>query len=248
MPLGLTALVFASLAVYVDDTGRRSRSDSDAVAKGFIGMPGASPANNQILVVDDDVDVRNALALVFTIEGYGVTAFSDAASFFAVARARFPACVLLDICMPVKSGLDVLKEIDARNYPAPIFAMSGSGNISMAVEAINEGACDFMEKRLGTAPMIARVREAIEDRTRPKRGSKRDQSLSASLPGWQLTPRERDVLREIMAAASSKEAARSLSISPRTIENYRVSIMQKLGARNTVDLARIVLVNGRVGG
>jgi FixJ family two-component response regulator len=210
-------------------------------------MSKTSVAGNEIFIVDDDADVCHALAAAFAIEGYQVKTFADAASFIAAARARTPACVLLDIRMPAKSGLDLLKELDARNYPAPIFIMSDRGNIATAVEAINDGAYDFIEKRLGTAPMIAQVRETVDRWTRSKRGSGQHDARTLSLPGYQrLTPRERDVLREVMSAASSKEAARTLGMSPRTIENRRGSIMLKLGARNAMDLARIVLGSARL--
>jgi FixJ family two-component response regulator len=166
-----------------------------------------------------------------------------AASFIAAAQASTPACVLLDVCMPAKSGLDVLKELDARSYPAPIFIMSSRGDIPTAVEAINNGACDFIEKRLGTESIVAQVCETIEGWNRPKRNFERGRP-SSSCPGCErLTPRERDVLDEIMAAASSKETAMNLGTSPRTIETHRVNIMHKLGAKNTVDLARMVFGN-----
>jgi two-component system, LuxR family, response regulator FixJ len=206
----------------------------------LIALSTTSLADNEVFIVDDDADVCNALAMAFTIEGYRVTTFINATSFIAAVRAHTPACVLLDVCMPAKSGLGVLKEIDARTFPAPIFIMSGLGNISTVVAAINDGACGFIEKRLGTESMVAQVRKTIDEWNRPKLNFKRERPPSLSFPGCErLTPRERDVLAEIMAAASSKEAARNLGTSPRTIENHRVSIMHKLGARNTVDLARL---------
>jgi len=206
-------------------------------------MTRAGNSSNEIFIVDDDAATRESLSLVFTIEGYQVKTFADGRSFLAAARKRLPACVLLDYVMPIESGLDILQEIDARSYPVPIFIMSGYGDIPTAVEAIREGACDFLQKEMGTDAMIVRVREAI-DEWRPRRqlGSDGDKPLSPSFAGCdQLTPRERDVLREIMAGATSKEAGRKFGLSPRTIENHRVQILQKLGARNTVDLARIVL-------
>jgi two-component system response regulator FixJ len=204
-------------------------------------------ASNEIFIIDDDAGVCNTLAMAFTIEGYRVTTFMNAASFIAAAQARTPACVLLDVCMPAKSGLDVLKELDARSYPAPIFIMSSRGDIPTAVEAINNGACDFIEKRLGTESIVAQVCETIEGWNRPKRNFERGRP-SSSCPGCErLTPRERDVLDEIMTAASSEETAKNLGTSRRTIEKHRLNIMHKLGAKNTVDLARMVFGKGSSG-
>jgi two-component system response regulator FixJ len=205
-------------------------------------------STDEIFIVDDDAAVRDALSILFAREGYRVTAFREAASFIAAARAWPPACVLLDVHMPVKSGLDVLKEIDARNYSAPILMMSGRGDIPTAVVAIKDGACGFIEKGMDADAIVARVREAINDGHAGRRrnngnGSERP---SQSFPGCdRLTPREHEVLSQITAAASNKETANSLGISQRTVEVHRIHIMQKLGAKNAVDLIRIVLSKGR---
>jgi two-component system, LuxR family, response regulator FixJ len=201
-------------------------------------------SDNEIFIVDDDEDICDLLSIAFTLEGYHVTPFLDATSFVTSARRRAPACVLLDLIMPVKSGLDILKELDARNYPAPIFMMSGGGDIPTTVEVIKNGAYDFLEKRLGTDAMVARVRQTVGDWASWRQ--RESGELPASFAGCnRLTQRERDVLNQIIAAASSKEAARNLGISRRTVEIHRLHIMQKLGAKNAVDLVRMVLNNER---
>jgi two-component system, LuxR family, response regulator FixJ len=204
-------------------------------------------SNSEIFIVDDDAAVCNSLSMIFTLEGYRVTTFVDGASFLAAARIRPPACVLLDVHMPGKSGLDILKELDARNYAAPIFIMSGRGDIPTAVEAIKGGAYDFIEKRRDLDTMVAHVRETIDGWTNPRRrDGNGGEPRSRSFSGFdRLTPREHDVLSQITAAASNKETAKTLGISRRTVEVHRVHIMQKLGAKNTADLVRIVLSKGR---
>jgi FixJ family two-component response regulator len=204
-------------------------------------------SSNEIFIVDDDAAICDLLSNAFTVEGYQVTPFRDGASFVASARARQPVCVLLDLFMPGKSGLEILKELDARSYAAPVFIMSGGGDIPAAVEAIKNGAYDFLEKRLGPDAMVARVRQAIGD-WRPGRNRKSNgEPSSSSLASCdRLTQRERDVLNQVISAASSKEAARNLGISRRTVEIHRLHIMKKLGAKNAVDLVRMVLSNGRL--
>jgi len=219
-------------------------SVKQSTAGGSIAAPATDAPSNEILIVDDDAALCGSLAMAFTLEGYRVTTFRDGRSFVDAARTRKPACVLLDVCTPGKSGLDILKEVDAGTYGAPIFIMSASGDIPMAVEAIKNGAFDFIQKRLDANAIVARVRETIDVWARQRQPNAFD-PLSRSFPGRdRLTPRERDVLTQITAAASNKEAARNLGISRRTVEIHRVHIMQKLGAKNTADLVRIVLSRG----
>jgi two-component system, LuxR family, response regulator FixJ len=203
----------------------------------------AAVFSNEIFIVDADAAVRHSFSLQFTLEGYRVATFRDGPSFVVAARTRLPVCVLLDVELPGKSGLDVLKEIDAWHYPAPVFIMSGHGDVATAVEAIRDGACDFIEKRLDAGAMVARVRETIDGWAhRRQQDGTRGEPPSRLFPGCdRLTPRERDVLSEITAAASNKEAAKTLGISPRTVEIHRVHIMQKLRAKNTADLFHIVM-------
>jgi two-component system response regulator FixJ len=204
-------------------------------------------SSNEIFIVDDDAAVCELLSMTFTLEGYRVTTFKDGESFIAAARMRSPACVLLDVYMPCKSGLDILEELDAKHYPAPIVIMSGRGDIPTAVKAIKSGAYDFIEKRLDAEAMVACVREAIDGwGHQGQQNGNGGEPPPASFPGCdRLTAREHDVLSQITAAASNKEAAKNLGISPRTVEIHRVHIMKKLVAKNTADLVRIVLSRGR---
>jgi FixJ family two-component response regulator len=199
----------------------------------------------EIFIVDDDPAVRDALSVVFTLEGYHVTSFGEGSTFLSAARARTPACILLDVHMPGRSGLDILKELNAQHYGAPIFIISGQGDIPMAVDAIKNGALDFIEKPFDADTVVARVREAVEA-WRQRAANDGSELLSLQFPGHQsLTPREREVLAQIAGGASNKEAGRRLGISPRTIEVHRARIMEKLGAKNAADLVRIVLSEGR---
>jgi len=211
-------------------------------AKGGAGtISQGTPSAGEILVVDDDPAVREVLTALFTREGFQVTNFADGASLLATARTRTPVCIILDVNIPGRSGLDVLKELNAQDYPAPIFIMSGQGDIPMAVEAIKNGALDFIEKPFRGSAVISRVREAMEAQTRRAADPNASKTSSFLFPGREpLTRREQDVLTQIVAGASSKEAGRHLGISPRTIEVHRARIMEKLGAKNAADLVRIV--------
>jgi two-component system response regulator FixJ len=198
--------------------------------------------NSEIIIVDDDPAVRDALSMVFSLEGYHVTSFSDGQSLLNAARSRTPACILLDVHMPGRSGLDILKELNAQDYDAPIFIISGQGDIPMAVDAIKNGALDFIEKPFDAVTVVSLVRDAIAAWERRKQPSHSSDLLSLPFPGRDaLTPREREVLAQIASGSSNKEAGRQLGISPRTIEVHRARIMEKLGAKNAADLVRIVM-------
>jgi FixJ family two-component response regulator len=193
----------------------------------------------EIFIVDDDPSVRAALSTVFAGEGYQVASFGDGNAFLCAAHARPPGCVLLDIHMPGRSGLELLKQLSAEHYPAPVFIISGQGDIPMAVEAIRHGALDFIEKPFDVVAVVARVREAI---LAWERRSANGGALVRKFPGHALlTAREHDVLERIAHGLSNKEAGRELGISPRTVEVHRARIMEKLSARNAADLMRIVL-------
>src|SRR6202171_3462832 len=118
-------------------------------------------SRGEIFVVDDDPAVRETLSMVLSAGGYQVICFADGAALLAVARSRTPSCILLDVNIPGKSGLDILKELHGEDYPAPIFMISGQGDIAMAVTAIKNGALDYIEKPFSGKEIITRVEEAI---------------------------------------------------------------------------------------
>ncbi|ODN72343.1 response regulator transcription factor [Methylobrevis pamukkalensis] len=197
-------------------------------------------ARDSVFIVDDDPAVRDALSVVLELEGFDTRGFDGAEPFIEALKIQQPSCVLLDVHMPGRSGLDVLKAIDVAHFPAPVFIISGQGDIPMAVNAIKLGAFDFIEKPFDADFVVGRIREALAAFRQEPSGVP-----AAVFPGSEtLTPRERDVLAEITAGASNKEAGRRLGISPRTIEVHRARIMEKLGARNAADLVRIVLTSG----
>jgi FixJ family two-component response regulator len=208
---------------------------------------GEKPApRGEIFVVDDDPAVRETLSVVLSAGGYEVICFADGAALLAVARSRAPAAILLDVHIPGKSGLDILKELRGEDYPAPIFMISGQGDIAMAVSSIKNGALDFIEKPFRGGEIVTRLNEAIGAFARRQAENASTKIGSLHFPGREpLTRREREVLEQFASGASNKEAGRTLGISPRTIEDHRANIMKKLGAKNAADLIRIVMTAQR---
>jgi FixJ family two-component response regulator len=209
-------------------------------------MAEISAPHGEIFVVDDDPAVRETLSVVLSAAGYQVVCFADGAALLAVARSRSPLCIFLDVHIPGRSGLDILRELHAEDYPAPIFMISGLGDIAMAVEAIKNGALDFIEKPFRGAEIVTRVEEAVGAFARRQQEEHATKPAQLHFPGREpLTSRERSVLELLSSGTSNKEAGRELGISPRTIEYHRANIMKKLGARNAADLIRIVVAAAR---
>jgi FixJ family two-component response regulator len=196
----------------------------------------------RITIVDDDPAVRDSLATIFETEGFSVRTYDDGDHFLVEAQRLKTDCLILDVHMPRRSGLEILEALGGFSYPAPIFIISGQGDIPMAVSAIKAGAHDFFEKPFDGDTVIERVREAVAAARRRHSGDGAAPKAGAGFAGAELlTPREREVLEQIAHGASNKEAGRALGISSRTIEVHRSRIMEKLEARNTADLMRIVL-------
>src|SRR6201992_4224897 len=146
-------------------------------------MAEALPTRGEVFVVDDDPAVRETLSIVLSMGGYEVICFADGAALLAIARTRTPACILLDVHIPGKSGLDILKELHGEDYPAPIFIISGQGDIAMAVSAIKNGALDFIEKPVKGHELVARLNEAIGAYARRQAENSASKIESLHVPG-----------------------------------------------------------------
>ncbi|MBN9580721.1 MAG: response regulator transcription factor [Afipia sp.] len=205
-------------------------------------MQSFAAPDNPVVIVDDDISVRDALSLLFRVDGFPTETFSNGEAFLDALPDIRPECVILDLELPGSSGLAVLRQLSERRFAAPVFVISGRCDVPTAVEVMKLGARDFLEKPFSASAMIDRVRDAAAAH---KRASAGHIDGLADFPGRDLlTCRERDVLLQVAHGASNKEAGRRLGISPRTVEVHRASIMDKLGARNAADLIRIVLSEG----
>jgi FixJ family two-component response regulator len=176
------------------------------------------------------------------LEGFPVTCFEDGETFLEKAGERIPVCLFLDVVMPGRSGLQILKELNARRYPAPIFLVSAQSDTALVVEALRNGGVDFLRKPFDPYTAVQRVRDAVEiwSIRDERRASVSDAEIG---PGpVQLTRLEAsEVLAQVVRGVSSRDIGRMLGIEKRTVELFRVSIMKKFGAKNAADLMRIVL-------
>jgi FixJ family two-component response regulator len=195
-------------------------------------------SKGEVFVIDTDATSREQLSAALQQSAYDVICFADGASLLSEAKARMPACVLLEM-PPDRSALDVLKRLREENCMAPVLVTSANGSIAMAVDAIKSGATDFIEKPFRTHDIVGRIDAAIDEVAQP--GASRQRWL----PGCEsLTGREGDVLEHLAAGFTNKEIARRMHLSARTVEGYRASVLKKAGAKNVTDLLRRIFGQG----
>ena len=189
----------------------------------------------EIFILEDDLTMRTLLKVILEQSGYQPVFFVDGDALQAEARRHGPACILLDVQVPGRSGLEILSELRDADCQAPILMVSGQGNIAIAVQSLKTGAADFIEKPFTATDLVGRIASVIaKSSVAPVRApSSRD---------WQpLTRREREVLDHLLAGASSKAIARELNVSPRTVEEHRANIMRKMGVKTAAQLMAVTL-------
>jgi FixJ family two-component response regulator len=195
-------------------------------------------SKGEVFVIDTDAASREQLSTALQKSAYDVICFADGASLLSEAKARMPACVLLEM-PPDRSGLDVLKRLREENCMAPVLVTAANGSIAMAVDAIKSGAADFIEKPFRTHDIVDRIDAAIDESAQP------DSHRQRWLPGCDpLTGREGDVLEHLAAGLTNKEIARRMHLSARTVEGYRAGILKKAAAKNVTDLLRRIFGQG----
>ena len=191
----------------------------------------------RVFIVDDDAAVRDALAMLLDAAGYDVATFPSAEDFLEVCSADTLGCIILDVNMPGMDGPMLQEELTRRGLALPIIFLSGQGTIPVTVRTIKAGAIDFLIKPVDGSVLLARVQEALAQCSMHKKQANVAQSAAARLAT--LTEREREIMKLAVAGHTSKEIAQQLDISYRTVEIHRAHVMQKTGASNTLELARI---------
>lgn len=194
---------------------------------------------SQIYIVDDDDSIRDVLRHLLQTEGLSTQAFASAHDFLNTCDPSMRGCLLLDVRMPQISGLEVQRMLAERKINIPIIFLTGYGDVPMTSEAFRNGAFDFLEKPFDTGELVERVRGALSrDAEQWHERVRRAQLIERFA---QLTSREKEVLQLVSAGYSSKEVAKALAISNRTVDVYRAHIMQKMGADSLADLVAMTL-------
>ena len=195
-----------------------------------------------ILVIDDDPAMRDSLAFLLDVNGFSVTTHETAADFLDHFGRSNVDCVVSDIRMPGMTGLDLVRKLKANAVACPVILMTGHGDVALAVEAMKAGAIDFIEKPFEDEVLLHAIRDALD--SQPAKPADDTAKRQAETRLADLTPRERDVLRGLLAGKINKVIAHDLGISPRTVEVYRANLMAKTSVRSMSELMRIAIAAG----
>ena len=190
-----------------------------------------------VFVVDDDAVVLDSLRMLLEAAGYAVATFHGAEDFLEICTPETHGCIILDVSMPDMDGPALQEELTRRGLQLPIIFLSGHGTIPLTVRTLKAGAMDFLTKPVKGAVLLARVQEAMEQCSNLQKQARAAESIAARLA--MLTEREIEVMKLAVAGHTSKEIAQRLGISYRTVEIHRAHVMQKTGASNMLELARI---------
>ncbi len=200
------------------------------------GIPGADPVST-VFVVDDDPEICTSLRDVLEADGHHVEAFGSPEAFLAGYLPGGEGCLLIDANLPGMSGIALLEKLRDGGDRLPAIIITGSGEIGLAVQAMKAGACDFIEKPVGRAALLASIGGALEQSHDAGKSSGVQEATSRRIAA--LTKRQHQIMDMVLLGHPSKNIAADLGISQRTVENHRASIMRKMGARSLPELARL---------
>ncbi|MDT3684075.1 MAG: response regulator [Pseudorhodoplanes sp.] len=195
-----------------------------------------------IALIEDDEAILRSLSQLLETRGMTVRCFATAESFLGSFGTDPLDCVISDIRMPGMSGLELQRELRERDAAVPIILITGHGDIAMAVSAIKGGAFDFIEKPFDAERLVESIGLAVERGMRARIEHNERVRLQQQMS--ELSPRQLEVMWLVAEGLSNKEIALKLRISPRTVENYRAWVMEKMGAKNLADLVRKVMALG----
>lgn len=206
------------------------------------GRAGTVTQDAKVFIVDDDDAVRDSLELLLETMGYSTESFASGALFLDACEDAWRGCVLLDVRMPKMDGLQVLERLH-REFPMlRVVMITGHGDITMAVKAMKAGAVDFVEKPFDEESLLESVENALSDLDHATQ--QQEMHLAAQENLERLTPREREVLDQLVIGHPNKVIAHELDCSPRTVEIHRARVMEKMAARSLPHLVRLALAAG----
>ncbi|MDX8526007.1 response regulator FixJ [Mesorhizobium sp. MSK_1335] len=197
-------------------------------------------ANDVVHVVDDDVDVRKSLGFLLATADFAVRLYESATAFLATEPKEVDGCVVTDVRMPGIDGIEFLRQLKARGLGVPVIVMTGHADVALAVQAMKEGAADFIEKPFDDQVLIDAIRSALDHRSQPVAAHPQSTEIRKNLAT--LSEREHQVLDGLVSGLPNKTIAYDLGISPRTVEIHRANVMSKMGAGSLSHLVRMALI------
>jgi two-component system response regulator FixJ len=204
------------------------------------GVVRAMGEADTVFVIDDDALLRQALTLFLETEGFGVKAYASAQAFLDAYDPDWQGCIILDIGMPGMDGLALQQVLLARGAQLPIVFLTGRGDVPKAVQAVKQGAVDFLEKPAAVEDVLERVRAAMAHQ--PSHSFEDRSTLEVQNRYQRLTERQREVMALVTSGLSNKEVARELGISVRTAEGHRFRVMERMQAASLLELTEMARV------
>ena len=195
-----------------------------------------------VIVVDDDEAFRDSLKALLESAELSVAVYDSGQNFLNAYERDSGACLLLDIKLPDMNGLELQQKLISERIDLPVIIMTGYGDVSLAVKAMKAGAVDFIEKPVDRESLLESVNDALDFARQPRESQLASEDLLAKFE--LLTPREREVLEQLVIGRPNKVIAYELGISRRTVENHRARVMEKMEARGLSHLVRMALASG----
>lgn len=195
-----------------------------------------------VAIIDDDEAVRQSTLSLVKKCGIDAVTFASGDLFLANAQLDSFSCILLDVRMPGRDGLTILKELRTREEPPPVLVITGHGDIAVAVDAMRLGAFDFMEKPYEPADLLRAIQAALLSRSQLQDGQTLRREAVALVK--RLTERQRQVLLGVLRGDQNKMIAFKMGLSIRTVEAYRAQLLEKLHVRGTAEVVRIAIAAG----
>ncbi len=190
-----------------------------------------------VYIVEDEEPVRKSMGKLMRSVGYRFREFASGDEFLAALDEQLESgCILIDVCMPGLSGLELQKVLNDRDIGMPMILISGHADVPMAVKALKAGAEDFIEKPYRSEELIVKIRECLAGEDKRKKSAELQRRIESRLR--LLTPREKDVMFGLADGKRNKEIAADLGLSPRTVEAHRANLMDKLQAKTVSEVVR----------
>jgi FixJ family two-component response regulator len=192
-----------------------------------------------VSIIDDDMDVRDSLVELIDSIGLQAKSYASAINFLDEADINQAGCVLADVRMPGMSGIELQHKLKELGAIQPLIIMTGHGDITMAVQALKNGAFEFLQKPFRDQELLDCITKALEQ-DRDNRNRLKSQLITQEMVN-SLTIREREVVDKVLEGKVNKIIARELEISDRTVEIHRSHAMEKLGAKSVAELVKVML-------
>jgi len=198
------------------------------------------PSDAIVYVIDDDEGARHSLEFLLDCAGIRVRAFASADAFLAASPPLGGACIVTDVRMPGRSGVELVEELRRRGATVPVIVITGHADVPLAIQAMKAGIADFIEKPFDDEAILGAIRKALAQQQGDAQARAERQAMLDRIAS--LSPREREVMDRLVEGEANKAIAFDLEISARTVEVYRANVMMKMQVKTLSELVRVVTI------